>query len=65
MYRKFKIKHTDTQNDPLCMAEVIKRRIGHLEDWGTPDLILLDGGKTQLGAVNEVLKQANLEALSV
>ena len=65
MYRKFKIKWTDTQNDPLCMAEVIKRRIGHLEDWGTPDLILLDGGRTQLNAVKEVLKQANLEDIDV
>lgn len=65
MYRKFKIKYTDTQNDPLCMAEVIKRRIGHLEDWGTPDLILLDGGKTQLSAVKEVLKEANLDDIDV
>lgn len=65
MYRKFKIKWTDTQNDPLCMAEVIKRRLGHLEDWGTPDLILLDGGKTQLTAVKGVLKQAGLEDIDV
>jgi len=65
MYRKFKIKWTDTQNDPLCMAEVIKRRIGHLEDWGTPDLILLDGGKTQLNAVKDILEQADLEDIDV
>ena len=65
MYRKFKIKYTDTQNDPLCMAEVIKRRLGHLEDWGTPDLILLDGGKTQLSAVKDVLKQLNLDDIDV
>ncbi len=65
MYRKFKIKSQDTQNDPLCMAEVIKRRLGHLEDWGTPDIILLDGGKTQLSAVKEVLKEMNLEDIDV
>lgn len=65
MYRKFKIKWTDVQNDPLCMAEVIKRRLGHLEDWGTPDLILLDGGKTQLSAVKKVLKDSGLEDIDV
>ena len=65
MYRKFKIKYTDMQNDPLCMAEVIKRRLGHLEDWGTPDIILLDGGKTQLSAVKKVLKEMNAEDIDV
>lgn len=65
MYRKFKIKSQDTQNDPLCMAEVIKRRLTHLEDWGTPDLILIDGGKTQLSAVKEVLREMNLEDIDV
>lgn len=65
MYRKFKIKSQDTQNDPLCMAEVIKRRLSHLEDWGTPDIILLDGGKTQLNTVKEVLKEMNLEDIDV
>lgn len=65
MYRKFKIKSQDTQNDPLCMAEVIRRRLTHIEDWGTPDIILLDGGKTQLSAVKEVLKEMNLEDIDV
>ena len=65
MYRKFKIKYTDTQNDPLCMAEVIKRRLTHLDDWGTPDLILLDGGKTQLSAVKQVFKEMNEEDIDV
>jgi len=65
MYRKFKIKYTDTQNDPLCMAEVIKRRLGHLEDWGTPDLILLDGGKTQLNAVKEVFEKSNISDIDL
>ncbi|MDD2628363.1 MAG: excinuclease ABC subunit UvrC, partial [Clostridia bacterium] len=36
MYRKFKIRSTNIQNDPLCMAEVILRRLKHLDDWGMP-----------------------------
>ncbi len=65
MYRKFKIKSNDTQNDPLCMAEVLKRRLTHSEDWGVPDLILLDGGKTQLSAAKKVLKEMNLEDIDI
>ncbi|MDD2627840.1 MAG: excinuclease ABC subunit C, partial [Clostridia bacterium] len=60
MYRKFKIRSTNIQNDPLCMAEVILRRLKHLDDWGMPDLILVDGGKSQVSAVTKVLKDYDL-----
>jgi len=67
MYRKFKIRSTNIQNDPLCMAEVIVRRLKHLDDWGTPDLIFIDGGKAQVSAVNEVLKDydVNIEVVGM
>lgn len=51
-YRKFKIKTVKSSNDPAMMAEVISRRLKHIKkDWPRPDLIILDGGKGQLGAV--------------
>ncbi len=65
MYRKFKIKSTDMQNDPLCMAEVLRRRLSHHEEWALPDLILIDGGKTQLNAALEVLKEMNMEDIDI
>lgn len=48
-YRKFKIR-TSTNNDLKSMQEIITRRLKHKE-WEFPDLIILDGGKTQVGAV--------------
>jgi excinuclease ABC subunit C len=53
-YRKFKIRE-DKNNDFENMKEVVTRRLGHLEDWGRPDLILIDGGKPQIRAVREIL----------
>ena len=48
-YRKFKIR-TSTNDDLKSMQEVITRRLKHKE-WEYPDLIILDGGATQVNAV--------------
>lgn len=53
MYRKFKIKSTLTQDDPLCMYEIVSRRLKHAKDWPLPDIMLIDGGKTQLTMVKK------------
>ena len=59
-YRKFKIKYSgDTPDDPKMMAEVLARRIKHSE-WQMPDLIIVDGGKTQLSAAQSVLPKTQL-----
>jgi excinuclease ABC subunit C len=49
-YRKFKIRHAGGIDDYKSMCEVITRRLKRT-DWGTPDLIVLDGGKGQLSVV--------------
>ncbi len=61
LYRKFKIKTTMKQDDPLCMAEIVSRRLEHTEDWGEPELILIDGGITQTRAVKKVLNARGLD----
>ena len=48
-YRKFKVR-TSRNDDLKSMVEVISRRLKHKE-WEFPDLILLDGGITQVNAV--------------
>ena len=58
MYRKFKIRSTDTQDDFKCMYEVIQRRLNHAKDWPLPDVILLDGGKGQMSAVMKAMSEA-------
>ena len=48
-YRKFKIR-SSTSDDLKSMVEVISRRLKH-QEWDYPDLIILDGGSTQVNAV--------------
>ncbi len=61
-YKRFKIKTFAGQDDYESMREVLERRFTEYRNNDTgygfgkmPDLILLDGGKGQLGAVKEVL----------
>ncbi len=57
-YRRFKIKTVEGPDDYASMAEVLDRRLKHGK---LPDLILLDGGKGQVSAVKNVLKDNGLE----
>lgn len=69
-YRKFKIKGFSGQDDYGSMAEVLTRRLdeykkareqGEESGFGRlPDLILLDGGKGQVGAVLPVIEASGL-----
>lgn len=56
-YRHFKITVKDTPDDFLMMREALKRRYSKLEIDQLPNLILIDGGKGQLGVATEVLKK--------
>lgn len=64
--RRFQIKTVYDQDDPRCMKEVVTRRIKHsLDDpkggFGTiPDLILADGGITQIRAIKEALDEVGV-----
>ncbi len=58
-YRKFKLKN-QKNDDPGNLREVITRRLKHLEDWGRPDLIILDGGDNQIRAVADLLEEAKI-----
>ncbi|MBR3230514.1 GIY-YIG nuclease family protein [Candidatus Saccharibacteria bacterium] len=48
-YRKFKLR-TMSSDDLKSLQEIITRRLKHKE-WDLPDLIILDGGATQVKAV--------------
>ena len=60
-YRKFKIR-TSKNDDLKSMQEVITRRLKHKE-WDFPDLIVLDGGATQVNAVLPLLEPYNIPVL--
>ncbi|MDR2693559.1 MAG: excinuclease ABC subunit UvrC [Chitinispirillales bacterium] len=57
-YRRYKIKTVEGQNDFAMMMEAVSRRLRRLRDEGGafPDLLLIDGGKGQLRAAMEALK---------
>lgn len=61
-YRHFKIKTVIGPNDFASMYEIITRRYTRLleESADLPQLIVIDGGKGQLGAACDALKALNL-----
>ena len=69
--RRFKIKDVIGQDDPKCMEEVVTRRLRHSIDMlnedksngfgELPDVILADGGITQIRATKQAIKNVNKE----
>lgn len=70
-YRRLKIKTVEGQNDYACMKEVLTRRLKYLVDktleknpFGpNPDLILMDGGITQIRAAREIIDNFGLDIM--
>lgn len=62
-YRKFNIKTVVGPDDFASMKEVVRRRYTRLknEDQPLPQLVVIDGGKGQLSAAYEILKELELE----
>ncbi|WP_309622161.1 excinuclease ABC subunit UvrC [Novosphingobium sp.] len=67
-YRKWNIKTAQTDDDFAMMREVFTRRFARVQEedpdrdggmW--PDLVLIDGGKGQLGAARDVLEELGIE----
>lgn len=61
-YRRFRIKTVQGADDPRSMAEVVRRRYARLlkENKTLPDLVLVDGGITQLRAAKAELVKLGL-----
>ncbi len=61
-YRKFNVKTVEGPNDFATMEEVVTRRYTRLleEEKPLPDLIIIDGGKGQLGVATEVLTKLGI-----
>jgi excinuclease ABC subunit C len=66
-YRKFKVKTVDGVDDFASMGEVVgryfRRRID--EKKPLPDLVVIDGGRGQLSAAHDALKDVGLAELPV
>src|SRR5258705_3351813 len=66
-YRKFKVKTVEGIDDFASMKEVVgryfKRRIE--EERPLPDLVVIDGGKGQLNAAADALRELGLESMPI
>ena len=72
-YRRFRVRTVDGPNDVASHREVLRRRFrgarpgdeGSAEErrWAMPDLVLIDGGKPQVGAAKGVLDELGLHDL--
>ena len=62
-YRRFRIRTVPGADDYAMMYEVLKRRYEKREN--LPDLIMVDGGKGQLGVALAVLKDLGIEGVDV
>lgn len=61
-YRRFAIRTVEGQDDFAAMREVLLRRYQKaVEEDELPDLVLIDGGKGQLGVAYAVLKDLGIE----
>ena len=69
-YRRFKIKTVEGANDFASLQEVLVRRLSKLgteeeERFAKPDLIIIDGGKGQLSAVQEIFERMHIEGIDL
>jgi excinuclease ABC subunit C len=63
-YRRYAIKEVEGQDDFAMMREVLMRRLKRaIEEDDLPDLILVDGGKGQLGVATTVFKDLGIDQL--
>jgi excinuclease ABC subunit C len=62
-YRKFNVKTVEGINDFATMKEVVHRRYKRLKTEGAslPQLVIIDGGKGQLSAAMEAIRELELE----
>jgi excinuclease ABC subunit C len=66
-YRKFRIRDVEGANDFASMHEAVLRRYRRVlaEGKPLPDLIMIDGGKGQLAAAGEAMRELDLEAIAM
>jgi excinuclease ABC subunit C len=66
-YRHYKMREVDSQDDFASMREVLERRLRKVADGAeeAPDLLVIDGGKGQLGRATAVLEQFGLPQIDV
>lgn len=60
-YRRYRIREAEAGDDYACLREVMGRRLQRVESEPLPDLLMVDGGRGQVGVVKAALDDAGLE----
>lgn len=60
-YRRYRIKQALAGDDYACLREVLARRLRRIDSEPLPDLLMVDGGRGQLGVVRAALADAGVE----
>ena len=71
LYRTYKIRQAESPDDFACMYEVLSRRFrrakessqqeGQTDPWKLPDLLVVDGGKGQLGVALAAARDVGID----
>ncbi|HKJ70430.1 MAG TPA: excinuclease ABC subunit UvrC [Gammaproteobacteria bacterium] len=66
-YRRFNIRDAEAGDDYAAMEEVLTRRYGRLKREGAalPDLVIVDGGRGQLGVAERVFEELQIEGVEL
>ncbi len=66
-YRHFIIRDIETQNDYAALQETLRRFMDEIDKDQDmkPDLFIIDGGKGQLSATNEILQDSQYKDISI
>lgn len=66
-YRHFIIREIQTQNDYAALQETLRRFLTEIDkdEQMKPDLFIIDGGKGQLSATNEILQDSQYQDISI
>lgn len=65
LYRHFRIRTSKKSDDISSLQQVAKRRVNHFDDWGYPDLIIVDGGKGQVKVFYELFNAHGLAVVGL
>ena len=64
LYRRYKIRTVEGQNDFAMMKEVLGRRFSNVEE-ELPDLVVVDGGRGQLSQAVAILEELAVQGVGV
>lgn len=62
-YRRYNIEGITKSDDYAAMRQALTRRYRKMQN--LPDLLVIDGGKGQLGVASEVLKELNISSIKI